>query len=112
MTTEELITWTRAYVDASNEHDVGRIRSMLAYDATYHSSGVGNHHGAGAIVAMNKSFFAASPDVHWQPENFRAVEDDGVEFDFVITIAGQPSKGVERVFFNDGGKIRRVEVER
>ena len=112
MTAADLITRTQAYVDASNDHDVERIAGMLADDATYSSSGVGEHHGATAILAMNTAFFDANPNVHWQPDNFRAVGDDGVAFDFVITIGGKPSSGVERVFFNTDGRIRRVEVER
>ncbi len=112
MTADDLIARTRAYVDASNDHDVERIRTMLSDGATYQSSGVGEHEGADAIIAMNTTFFAAKPDVHWQPANFRTVEGDGVEFDFVITIGGADSRGVERVFFDDTGQIVRVEVER
>ena len=112
MNTADLIARTQAYVEASNDHDVERIAGMLADDASYSSSGVGEHEGAAAILAMNTTFFDANPDVHWQPENFRAVGDDGVAFDFVITIGGQPSSGVERVYFHPDGRIRRVEVER
>ena len=112
MTDLDLVTRTRTYVDASNDHDLGRITTMFAEQATYHSSGVGEHTGVGAILAMTSAFFAANPDVNWQPTNFRLVEKGGVEFDFIITIAGKASQGVERVFFDTDGRILRVEVER
>ena len=38
--------------------------------------------------------------------------NDGVEFDFTITLAGASHRGVERVFVGDNGRITRVEVER
>lgn len=101
-----------AYVDASNEHDVDRIGTMLHADAVYHSTGVGSHCGKDAILAMNKKFFAEFPDVRWSPANYRSIAGNGVEFDFEISLKGKLSSGVERVFFNTEGLILRVEVER
>lgn len=109
---DALIEKTRAYVDASNEHDVDRIETMLAADAVYLSTGVGRHDGATAILHMNRSFFSANPDVHWNTTSYRVVENGGVEFDFIISLGGASYPGVERVFFDPQGKIVRVEVER
>ena len=108
----DLIERAKDYVDASNAHDVERIEAMLAPDALYLSTGVGRHEGAAAILAMNRSFFGANPDVHWDAQNYRTVADRGVEFDFAISFGETVGNGVERVFFNAAGNIIRVEVER
>lgn len=112
MNASELIGKTKAYVEASNAHDVDRIATMLKEDVVYQSTGVGRHEGAAAILTMNRSFFGEYPDVHWDAENYRTVDDGGVEFDFVITLGGHSSSGIERVFFDPSGRISRVEVER
>ncbi len=112
MDNAERMTIARAYVDASNDHDVDRIATMLAPDVAYRSSGAGAHDGAEAILAMNRVFFADYPDVRRDPENWRSIPNDGVEFDFTITLAGASHRGVERVFVGDNGRITRVEVER
>jgi len=109
---DTLIEKTRAYVDASNGHDIARIATMLAEDAVYLSTGVGRHDGSAAILDMNKDFFSANPDVHWETANYRAIETDGVVFDFVISYGGTSGPGVERVYFDARGQINRVEVER
>ena len=101
-----------AYVDASNDHDVERIDTMLNAEAVYHSTGVGSHRGKDAILAMNAKFFADNPDVRWSPANYRSIAGNGVEFDFEISLKGKLSSGVERVFFDAEGLIVRVEVER
>ncbi len=101
-----------AYVEASNAHDVDRIATMLSPEAVYHSTGVGSHEGAAAILSMNTEFFSANPDVHWDATNYRDITGAGVEFDFVITLQGERGGGVERVYFDANGLISRVEVER
>jgi hypothetical protein len=106
------MTIAKAYVDASNAHDVDRIATLLDPDVAYRSSGVGAHDGAEKILAMNRTFFGDYPDVTWEPRNWRQIDDGGVEFDFTITLGGQSHRGVERVFVNDAGLITRVEVER
>lgn len=106
------MTVARAYVDASNDHDIDGIAALLAPDVAYRSSGVGAHDGAAKILAMNRTFFGDYPDVHWDPVNWRHIGDGGIEFDFTITLGGQSHRGVERVFVDDTGRISRVEVER
>jgi len=108
----DLIALAEAYVAASNAHDLDEITAMFAPDAQYRSSGVGGHDGRDAIRAMNEAFFAANPDVRWETSGHRIVPGEGVEFDFVISLGGTRSRGVERVFFDENGLIRRVEVER
>lgn len=102
----------KAYVNASNAHDVDRIADLLGAEAVYQSTGVGTHVGADAILAMSRNFFADNPDVRWEGSNYRAISGEGVEFDFTISVQGERHKGVERVFFDASGLICRVEVER
>lgn len=108
----DLIALAEAYVAASNAHDLDRVAAMFSPDAVYRSSGVGAHDGPAAIRAMNESFFAANPDVHWETTGHRIVPGDGVEFDFFITLGGRRHPGTERVFFDEAGLIRKVEVVR
>jgi len=74
----DLIARARAYVEASNRHDMAAIGPMFADDVIYQSSGVGTHEGAEAIRIMMAAFHEANPDVHWQTERYRMVGDDGV----------------------------------
>jgi hypothetical protein len=108
---EELLRKAEAYVSASNEHNLTRIKTMLARDCSYRSAGVGRHDGVEAIISMMKSFFASNPDVRWQAENYRWLSDC-VVFDFLITLGGNTSSGVEEIHFNDDGKICRIVVQR
>ncbi len=111
-TEQDLVQRAQAYVAASNAHDVSAVETMLAAECVYESSGVGRHEGAEAIIAMMRGFFASAPDVHWQTDGYRPVAGNGVEFDFVISMNGETSNGVERLFFDDRGAITRVEVAR
>ncbi|WP_108881063.1 nuclear transport factor 2 family protein [Anderseniella sp. Alg231-50] len=108
---DELIEKAKAYVAASNAHDIARIKPMLAPACSYRSAGVGRHDGADAIMTMMQSFFAANPDVHWQAENYRQ-RCDHVVFDFVITMDGNSSSGVEEIHFDGAGNVSRIVVQR
>ena len=108
---EELLGKAEDYVSASNEHDLRRIRTMLACNCSYRSTGTGRHDGVEAVMSMMKSFFASNRDVRWQVENYRWHEDR-VVFDFLITLGGNTSSGVEELHFNDAGEICRIVVQR
>jgi len=108
---EEETGKAKAYVSASNEHDLGQIKTMLAGDCSYRSAGVGRHDGVEAIMRMMQSFFASNPEVRWKAENYRW-RSDHVIFDFLITLGGNTSSGVEEIHFNDAGKICRIVVQR
>lgn len=105
------IEQARDYVDASNDHDLTRIRQMLAQECVYISDGVGRHEGVDAILDMMQSFFASNPDVQWQVDNYQ-LQLACVEFEFVITMGDKTSRGVENIFLGRGGKIGRIEVRR
>jgi len=107
----DLIRKAESYVAASNDHDVARIRPMLAPECSYRSAGVGAHDGVDTITTMMQSFFAANPDVHWQVENYRW-QSDYVVFDFVITLGGNSSAGVEEIHFDEAGAISQIIVQR
>lgn len=101
----------RAYVDASNDHDLARIRQMLAPECVYISDGVGRHEGVDAILAMMQNFFASNPDVHWQVDDYQ-LRLACVEFEFIITMGDKTSNGFEKIFFGQDRKIVRIEVRR
>lgn len=108
---DELIKKAESYVAASNDHDIARIRLMLAPECSYRSAGVGRHDGVEAIMTMMQSFFAANPDVHWQAENYHW-HSGHVVFDFVITRDANRSSGVEEIHFDEAGAISRIVVQR
>ena len=59
MKAEQAIELSKAYVEASNAHDLNRIEAMLDAKAHYYSSAVGKHEGRAAIRQMMEGFFAA-----------------------------------------------------
>lgn len=107
-----LLAKARSYVAASNDADLARIEVMLLPTCVYQSSGVGDHQGAVAIMAMMAGFFTANPDVHWRATNYRLAEPDCVEFDFVISLQNSEAPGVERLCFDEDRLIRQIEVRR
>lgn len=102
----------KAYVAASNAHDLAAISPMLAPGCVYYSAAVGRYVGTDAILAMMQEFFGEYPDAHWQVDAYSLHGVDVVEFDFEITLLGKASSGHERLYFNRKGLICRVEVER
>ena len=84
------------YVEASNEHNLERIRAMFAEDAVYVSSRVGAFEGRDAIIAMMDGFFARFPDVHWDVMEYREDGAGAVVFDFIMTAtAGGEAEAIE-----------------
>ena len=116
MRAEEAIERAKAYVEASNAHDLAAISAMLDADARYHSSALGDHRGPGAILAMMTRFFAEHPDVAWQASTYRAAGTTGAAFFFVMTATHKASgeanerRGIERIFFTPEGLISLIEV--
>jgi hypothetical protein len=107
----DLIARARAYVDASNAHDLDRIAPMFIGAADYASSRVGTFSGIDDIIDMMRGFFAQYPDAQWRTVNWHTLDDRGVEFDFVLTAGGTDRPGTERIFFDGAALIRRIEVE-
>ena len=101
----------RRYVELSNAHDLDAIEAMFHEDATYQSANVGEHEGREAILVMMRAFFAHNPNIRWDVDAYREIDDGGVEFDFTARAGGGERRGTERIYFDDAGRIRRVEVE-
>lgn len=110
------VTLAHRYVEASNAHDVERIREMVAGAISYSSSGMGEHSGREAVVDMLKDFYARFPDAHWACTDYRQLGADAAAFQYVLrgieTGTGQVvlRAGLERVWFDGEGRIRRIEV--
>lgn len=116
MKAEQAIALSKAYVEASNAHDLRQVDSMLDEKARYYSSAVGEHQGRAAIRQMMEGFFAAFPDVRWQTSRYRAAGTTGAAFDFVMTATSKATgeaierRGIERIFFTSDGLISLIEV--
>ena len=116
MTELESIELAKAYVALSNAHRVELILPMLAAEAVYTSSVVGEFSGPIAISNMMQGFFARYPDVFWLAENYR-FDNGRVTFDFGMQASAADSgeqlqrQGVERIEFNRQGLIKKVEVK-
>lgn len=108
----DCISLAKQYVSASNAHDLALIETMLAEDCRYVSSGVGEHQGKQAILAMMDGFFSANPDVHWDVAEFQLKAPRRVGFDFTISLGGKVSQGAEHIDFQEDGKISAIEVLR
>ena len=116
MKAEQAIELSKAYVEASNAHDLNRIEAMLDAKAHYYSSAVGKHEGRAAIRQMMEGFFAAFPDVKWETSTFRPAGTTGAAFNFVMTATNKDTgqgierRGIERIFFTGSGLISLIEV--
>ena len=112
MTGKSPIEIAKAYVAASNAHDVTTIEPMLSVDAKYVSSGVGSHSGRDLIMSMMTGFFDQNPDVHWDCRDWALDSDDTAAFDFTITLPSGASSGREWVSIDADGLITEIRVER
>ncbi len=102
----------KAYVDASNNHDLAAIAPMLAENCRYVSSGVGEHRGQKSILAMMETFFSTNPDVRWTVSEYQMNSENQVIFDFTITLGGRSNQGTEKISFDGDGNISNIEVSR
>jgi SnoaL-like protein len=118
MSAEHVIDLAKTYVSLSNRHQLKLIDAMFMDDATYHSSFFGEYKGRVAIYEMMVCFFARFPDVHWEVSDYRAIEDQGVEFAFVMTATDATSServerhGLERIYFTSDGLINHIAVSK
>ena len=106
----------KAYVEASNAHDLERVEAMFAADAEYVSTGAGSHTGRKSIRTMMDNFFAAFSGLIWVTQDWHIDADGAHAFDFVMTglntQSGEEIKkaGHERIWINGDGLISRIEV--
>jgi len=92
----------RAYVAASNAHDLDAIAPLFAEGADYVSARTGSFSGVSDIIAMMTQFFEIHPHAHWLTRDWREIEGNGVEFDFELTAGGAPRRGTERSYQRRG----------
>ncbi len=112
MTGKSPIEFAKAYVAASNAHDVTTIEPMLSADCKYISSGVGEHSGREAIAEMMTGFFAQNPEVRWEGRNWALAGPHTVMFDFTITLPSGSFDGRESVTIDASGAITEIRVDR
>ena len=110
------VSVAKAYVGASNAHDLDAVEALLADGALYISTGVGEHIGRGAIRAMMDVFFSGHNSLNWQTSGWTEEQDGSVAFDFVMTGIGAKSgekiekTGREFIWVGQDGFIERIEV--
>lgn len=113
---KETIERAKNYIILSNNHSLRLIKPLFTDDATYHSAYFGEYQGRAAIHAMMIRFFARFPDAHWEVAEYRPIEDNGVEFAFVMTGMDASSgervrrQGLERIYFTPDGLIRHIAI--
>lgn len=106
----------RKYVAQSNAHDLVEIQKMFLDNASYESAYTGAFEGRDSIADMMKGFFERIPDVEWRVESYADVEENVVEFAFVMCGTDRDSgqrierRGVERIRFTDSGRICHIDV--
>jgi hypothetical protein len=89
---------------------------MFTDKATYHSSYFGEYRGSMAIHAMMLDFFNRFPDAYWQISEYCCIQNNGVEFAFVMSgtdaSSGEQIKrqGLERIYFTPDGRISHISV--
>lgn len=111
-TPQERIDTARAYVAASNAHDLEAIAPLLADGCRYESSGVGAHVGKPAILSMMKQFFESHRDVQWDVPAYEVDDEGRAAFRFTMSLDGDLRKGIEKISFAEDGLITLIEVRR
>lgn len=111
-----LIDLARRYVELSNAARLDEALAMFGDDARYESSQVGSFEGRPAIDEMMRAFFERYEQPTWKVATYELIDDDTVEFAFEMT--ARPAggevvrrQGVERITFDDDGRILHVQVD-
>ena len=111
-----LTALARRYVELSNAARLDEALAMFREDARYESSQVGSFAGRAEIEQMMRGFFARYERPTWSVDAYELVDDDTVEFTFTMTARAAEGDvierhGVERITFDDEGRIFRVSVD-
>ena len=111
-----LIDRVHRYHAALNALDLATVESMLADAAEYHSPSVGGILGKPAIVAAMRGYFAEYPDQVAEDQNVEFAGPDAVRSEWRLTATSKSTgkvstrEGLETVYFDPAGLIRRIEV--
>lgn len=116
MIDQSFVELARTYVSHSNAHDLNEIQKMFLDNASYESVYAGKFEGWDAISEMMRDFFERVPDVAWRVKSYEDVEDNVVEFEFLMCGTDSQNggrierRGIERIQFTDSGRICHVDV--
>ncbi|TXI20265.1 MAG: nuclear transport factor 2 family protein [Nitrosomonas sp.] len=116
MDSKRAVELAKNYVLLSNNHNLACIKPLFSNNASYHSAYFGEYQGIDAIYAMMASFFSRFPDAHWEVNEYRNIDNNGVEFMFNMTgVDSSCGKrinrhGLERVYFTADGLIHHIAV--
>lgn len=102
------------YFDLSNKGSLDEIEALMTERTTYSSQNTGVFLGGGQIIEMQRKFFAAYKNLHWDVKEVSEVRPGVIKFDFVLTgVSGDGTPleraGVEYVIVFEG-KLQHVEV--
>ena len=108
----------RRYHAALQPYDRAAVAGMFAPGAVYLSPGVnGRLEGRAAILAAFEAYFAEYPDQQAEDEEITSISPFAARAVWRLAAKSVTSgrrverRGIERVFFDAGGLITRVEVE-
>jgi hypothetical protein len=113
----DLIALAHQYHAALNALDLAAVEKMLADNAEYHSPSVGGLFGRFAIMNAMCRYFAEYSDQVAEDERVYHAGPDAVRSEWRLrataTSDGTVSEraGIETIFFDHKGLIRRIEVE-
>ena len=113
----ECLALAKAYVELSNAHKPALISSLLTDSIQYQSTGVGDFSGKVNVINMMTGFFNQFLDVSWQVESYRIIENQTVEFNFIMNVTNKDSlekiqrNGLETIIFDQNGLITTIRVE-
>jgi ketosteroid isomerase-like protein len=110
------IIHVRLYHAAINAFDFKTIGDCFAQDAVYASKGIGEIAGREAIVKAFQSYFAIYPDQVAKDDLIEALSPRSARALWRLTATHVETgelytrSGEETIFFDEGGKISRVDV--
>jgi SnoaL-like domain len=104
-----------AYHAALDAHDVDKVETLMAVNATYESAGIGLVEGRDAITSAMRKYFAAHSDHKAWDDQVEATGPCSARAAWQVkatTTAGEKfhRNGLEDVWFDDHGKVVAVKV--
>jgi len=118
MNAQNNIELAKRYVELSNKHDLRHMETLFLGEATYSSDFLGEFGSSVAIREMMQKFFTRYPDAHWDVSDYHSIDNDGVEFDFLMTATDAAADelvqrhGRESIYFEHDGLISRIVVKK
>ncbi len=104
------------YHAALDAHDVDRVETLMAENATYESAAIGVVRGRDAITSAMRKYFAAHADHHAWDDHVEMIDAKSARAVWQLTATHNDSgekyhrRGQEELTFDDEGKVLRVVV--